>query len=76
MVMNITTKSKPQVNPLEEENNQLKERIKELEAQNYISNLKDDSVYRLELLRALDRISVSLDNLPQKVLELQNPTTQ
>jgi len=54
---------------------QLDEEKRSLESQVYISKLHEETVFRLELLRALNRLTEAIDNLPKKVVELTNPQT-
>lgn len=50
------------------------EEIKSLESNNYIQRLNEETFFRLELLRAITRLTEAVDNLPQKVMDLQSPT--
>ena len=54
----------------------MQEEQKNQEANNYIQRLGEDSFYKLEMLRAFNRLADAVENLPQKVLELQQPVQE
>lgn len=58
----VMEKIKDQVEILSEQNNQLL-------MEKYVSSLSDEKVYRLEMLKALEKISMSLEKITQVISE-------
>jgi hypothetical protein len=60
----------PKVESNEQKLLQLEEQNKKLTFQSWIDSLADEKVFRLELLQAIERISISLNTLTEKLIEL------
>lgn len=63
------SQEKSQVEELTRENKTLTQQNQSLAVESYMNSLADDKTFRLELLQTLTKISLSLENLNQSILE-------